>query len=336
MPQFWTTTLAGVMSFSSEFEQFDPLAGYVPALPFYYLPEIARRARSILSGRSIEWFEKAAKRIVYEIDGYFADLKSQAVGELTSKFQSDPETYADFFEWDGGSLGNGRWIYKDSMDEELEIPTAQNCSEVEALKTIIENRDSHFFLAPGAPVPPPDHWPEGQTDELFAVLSLKALAHALWWSANRLRSPELSIAGAFAIEATDAVCHAEHLREIDWLEHLHSKQLREVTQGQDARTEALVEGLRSAWAAEQIAHEREKQSLRAERLSMARHRNTNNARDLVCAEWAKDSDAFPSAEKAGIHFASWIVEAGHLKTIEPRTVTRWIREHAKAIGRRFR
>ena len=336
MPRFSTTNLTGPMSFSSEFEQFDPLTGYVPAHPFSYLPDIARRARSILNGRTVEWVEKAAKRIVREIDGYFEDLKSQAVYELTSKFHSDPETYAEFFEWDGGTLGNGRWLYKNTMDEELDIPTAQNSSEVEALKTIIENRDSHFFLAPGAPVPPPVHWPEGRTDELFAVLALRSLAYALLWSKSKTLPINLSIAGSFAIEATDAVCYAEHLREIDWLEQRHSKQLHELTLGQDARTAAIVDSLRRAWAAEQVAHELERRSVRAERLSMARHKDTHHARDLVCTEWAKNTDAFPSAEKAGIHYASWIVEAGHLKSIEPRTVTRWIREHAKLIGRRLR
>ena len=98
----------------------------------------------------------AAKRIDQEIERYFDDLKRDAVSDLERKFMAEgvsPETY---FEWDGGTEANGRWNFKDEMLDDLEIPTANNCSEVDALKAIIDYRDSIFFLPEGAPEPEPD------------------------------------------------------------------------------------------------------------------------------------------------------------------------------------
>ena len=323
------------MFFFTQFQLFDPVSGDVPEQPFAYLPEIARRARSILSGRTIDQISSTAKKINSEIESYFRDLKTQAVDELTVKFQNDPEAFVDFFEWDGGTLANGRWLYKDEMDGELEIPTEMNCSEVDALKTIIEDRDSCFFLPEGAPIPEPDHWPEGKTHELFAVLSLWLLADSIRFSKGAVKY-DASSAGEYALKAMDAVCYAEHVREVEWLEQFHKKQLLEASGNQEARLRGLVADTRKELAAEHLAHELEKKSIRAERLNTARHKLTNDAKDLVCREWEKATNEFLSAEKAGIHFADWLIFEGHLKTIEPRTVTRWIREHAKEIGVRFR
>ncbi len=320
----------------TQFQEFDAVSGAVPEQPFSHLPDIARRARSILNGRSAEQIDATAKRINSELESYFSDLKSQAVDELLVKFRNDPERYEGYFDWDGGSVGNGRWNFRREMDDELDIPTAQNSSKVDALKTIIENRDSCFFLPKGAPIPEPDHWPEGRTHELFAVLALLQLASCLWWTSQRKGSTSLSIAGECALEAMDAVCFAEHVREVEWLEQFHAKQLLEVSTCQDDRLRDVTEKVRRDSKAEHDAHEREKQSLRAEQLNAARHKGTNAAKELVCGEWAKATDAFPSAEKAGIHFADWLMAGGRVKTIQPRTVTKWIREHAKAIGIRFR
>ena len=320
----------------TQFQEFDPVSGYVPEQPFSHLPEIARRARAILSGKTAEKIDSTAKRINSEIERYFSDLKFQAVDELTVKFQDDPESYKHFFDWDGGSLGNGRWLYRNEMDEELDIPTAQNFSDVNALKTIVEDRDSCFFLPKHASVPECNHWAEGRTHELFAVLALKLLADSLKCTSNATVWTNLSIAGACALDAMDAVCFAEYVLEVEWLEQFHKKQLLEASSSQDARLQDIATNIRVELAAELIAHERERQAIRGERLSTARHKTTNAAKDLVCREWEKSKNAFASAEKAGIHFADWLISEGKLKSIEPRTVTKWIRDHAKEIGVRFR
>ena len=73
---------------------------------------------------------------------------------------------------------------------------------------------------------------------------------------------------------------------------------------------------------------------RAVALNAKRHEQRHRARALVCAEWERAPSDFPSAEKAGYHFSQWIAGQGH--PYEPRTVTSWIREHAKQLGIRFR
>lgn len=326
----------------TQFPDFDPVSGHVPAHHFSLLPDIARRARSILSSRTAEQIDSAAKRINSEIENYFRDLKDQAVDELTVKFWNSPEEYEDFFEWDGGTRANGRWLYRHEMDEELDIPTAQNTSEVDALKTIIENRDSRLLSPESSSISEPDHWPEGTTDELFAVLSLWLLADSIGFSQGA-GIHNLSVAGDCALKAMDAVCYAEYVREVEWLVQFHKKQLIEATGNQEVRLQNLAADTRKALAAEQLAHERERQSIRAERLNAARHRTTNEAKDLVCAEWEKETKAFPSAEKAGNFYADWLenknigyLSKGKKVFYQPRAVTGWIRRRAKEKGIKFR
>lgn len=327
----------------TRFQEFDPVSEHVPAHPFSLLPTIASRARAILFGRTAEQINSAAKRINSEIEGYFSDLKSNAVEELTGKFQNDPEAFQDFFEWDGGTLANGRWLYRDEMDEDLGIPTALNSSEVDALRSIIENRDSCFFLPEGAPLPEIEHWPEGRTHELFAVLALKMLADCIRWTGSGKGLTHLSIAGACALEAMDAVCFAEHVREVEWLEQFHKKQLLEVAACKDALLGGMTERLRTDLIAEQIAHERARQAARSEQMSAARHRGTNDAKELVCKHWENAFRDFPSAEQAGNHYAAWLEKKsmgyqlkGKQVFYQPRAVTGWIRQHAKEKGIKFR
>ena len=331
------------MILPTQFQVFDPVSGYVPEYPFSRLPDIASRALSILTGQTAEQIESAAKRISREIEGYFSDLKFQAVDELTVKFQNNPEAYQEFFESDGGTLANGRWVYRHEMDEELDIPTALNSSEVDALKTIIENRDSCFFLPRGAPLPEIEHWPEGRTHELFAVLALKMLADCIRWTGSGKGLTHLSIAGACALEAMDAVCFGEHVREVEWLEKFHKKQLLEVAACNGALIGGMTERVRTDLLAEQIAHERARQAARSEQMNAARHRGTNDAKELVCKHWENAFRDFPSAEQAGNHYATWLEKKsmgyqlkGKQVFYQPRAVTGWIRRHAKEKGIKFR
>lgn len=324
------------MALSAEFQEFDSVHGRVPGQPFSCLPEIASRARSILKDKTTRQIEQAAKRICHEIETYFSDLKEQAVGNLRQKFEVDPESFEDFFEWDGGTLENGRWFYKDCMDEDLDVLTAENSSEVDALKTIIEERDEGFMLSTGVPLTEYEHWPEGKTDELFAVLAIMLLTHCCKTMVNDRSAHDLSFAGDWALKAMDAVGFAEHAREVEWLKQFFEKQLTDVSIVQDLEHREMVINIRKGLEAEAKKHEHQKQLIRSERLNAARHEKTNAAKDLICREWDKDRNAFASAEKAGKHFADWLVAEGKLKSIEPRTVTAWIRSYAKDKGVKFR
>lgn len=310
------------MFFFQQFEKFNPVSGYVPEHPFSYLPEIAYRARALLRGRTVEQIDETAKRVSREIDGYFLDLKDSEVCRLQSEFEGGDKSLVEFFEWDGGTRANGRWFFKEEMADELEILTAKNTSEVDALKTIIENRDSCFFLPECAPEPEREEWPEGSRHELFAVLSLWLLADAMERMDDKSKYG-LSIAGEFAIKAMDAVCYAEHLREAEWIESYIKKMANAEL------TEALTKQ-KSEWQEIVLKEKSEK----SKKLNQIRHEKNYAAKNMVIDEWKKEPSAFPSAEKAGLHFADWLETKG-IK-YEPRTVTTWIRDYAKKIGLRLR
>lgn len=65
-----------------------------------------------------------------------------------------------------------------------------------------------------------------------------------------------------------------------------------------------------------------------------RHAPRNAVRSMVLSDWEKNISAYPSAEKAGRHYADWLQAQGH--SYEPRTVRDWIRERAKEKGITFR
>lgn len=312
------------MFFFKQFETFDPLGDDVPAHPFAYLPEIAGRARSILLGRSKEQVVAMAERINLEIEGYFCDEREREIYRLRTDLEPHSDEFNRFFDWDGGSLANGMWLFKDHMEEELEIPTANNTSEVDALKAIIEKRDLCMFLPEGAPEPEPEEYPEGKTVELFGVLALWLLADAVEWF-KRGGEYSLSIAGEFAVKAMDAVCYAEHLREIQWFASFRK-----------AKSDVeLTEALRKQHSEYHRVTLQDK-SERAKELNKLRHATTNHAKEVVTAEWAKSPSQFPSAEKAGAYFSEWLESQAIVKSIEPRTVTGWIRAYAKKNGIRLR
>lgn len=333
------------MFFFRQFQRFDPLKGDVPSQPFTYLPEIAYRARALLQYRTAEQIEAAAKRISEEVDGYFRDLKDCEISRLQSEFEGGDETLVEFFEWDGGTVENGKWLFKDDMEDELDIQTPANTSEVDALKTIIENRDSCFFLPEGAPEPDREEWPEGTRHELFATLSLWLLADAIERMDDKSKYG-LSIAGEYAIKAMDSVCYAEHLREADWLESYIKKkanaELSEALRNQTANHKAWMRSY------EEVKNERilMQKSKLAKDLNALRHQGTNKAKNLVIDKWNKNRNQFPSGEQSGLYYADWLEAQGvfrkHSKennTYEwytPRTVTKWIRDYAKGIGFLFR
>lgn len=307
------------MFFFRQFEKFDPLSGDVPSHPFSYLPEIAYRARALLQYRTAEQITSIAQMINSRVDGYFSDLKYSAILELKEKLASDEDTFDLFFEWDGGTVENGKWLFKDDMEDELDIQTPANTSEVDALKTIIENRGSWGYFIGTETVD--EGYPEGKDYELFAVLSLWLLADAINWP---ITSPHtLSITGEYAIKAMDSVCYAEYLREADWIEsYIKKKANAELT-------EALLKQ-KSEWQEIVLKGKSEK----SKKLNEIRHEKNYAAKKMVIDEWKKEPSAFPSAAKAGLHFADWLEAKG--RKYEPSTVTTWIRDYAKEIGLRLR
>ncbi len=228
------------------------------------------------------------------------------------------------FEWDGGTAANGRWLFKEGKEDEIDIPTEYNTSEVDALKA-----NEGFWKEIGSA-----SFPNCQPYELFAVLSLWMLAEAVISLQRKedqlggldkafqpllesLGSTELyvpfgisSIAEG-ALKAMDAVCYAEYLQVVGWWEATHTR------------------------TREQQEQEHTLRSVRAEALIVDRHRKNNAAKQTVTKEWDKNRSKWPSAEEAGAFLATWLTMQG-FKKYKTRTVVGWIRAHAKEMGVRLR
>ncbi len=305
------------MSYFRQFKKFDPKTGYVRGYPFKQLPEIAERARAILWNRTAEQIEAAAYGIDWAIDEYFNGLLNQESERLRRE--------ASALELCGVIPG-----WPPSEEELEEIPTKENTSELAALKECVVWWDDLGG----------EEFPDGKQHEFFAVLSLWLVADALSWLEStkeleernilavveaaglfkRTNLSELcdddiqelttsySLAGDSALKAMDAVCHAEHLREV------HS----------------LADRLKAS----HHEQERKRRSMLAEKLNIARHQKTKEAKALTIDEWQKNPSAFPSAEKAGYQLSDWLATQGY--QYEPRTITNWIRGYAKERGIRLR
>lgn len=197
------------MFFHRQFEEFNPVSDYVEESPFNCLPAIADRARDLLKSRTLEQILIIAKSAGYLIDEHFKDLEWYAIDELKSSLlryadEFGPSDELDtFFEWDGGSIDNGRWIFKERMADQLNVLTAENSNVVDALKAKIEDWDDED------PKEDPNEQPEGKNHEFFAVLALLLVADTQTWHS---KYKSISLAGESAIQAMDAVCHAEHLQ----------------------------------------------------------------------------------------------------------------------------
>ena len=318
------------MGFFRQFETFNPLNGNVPTYPFSILPSIAFRARTLLKSRAKEQIIDAAHGIDWAIDEYFSEIKQEEISRLKHELDPSGEEFEKYFEWDGGTVANGKWIFKDSNQDELDIVTAENTTEVDALKNCIgwwDDIGGEDFL-------------QGKSYELFAVLALWLLADALHWLQNSQaktlksisdfspklaqdierivsgfppdliadKSTNLSLAGESALNAMDAVCYAEHL--------------------------FAVEKLKVTQEVERQVQEKKRRSMLSEKLNIARHQKRNQAVGLVTSEWAKNPSQFNSAEKAGLHYAEWLKVYDF--QFEPRTITGWLRTYAKKVGIRLR
>lgn len=324
-----------------QFEMFDPLLGKLPEAPFSLLPMIALRARALVRTRTQDQIQSVAEAIDYAIFSHFEEIKENEIYRLkkilrqTDEDSSDFQLALQFFEWDGGSSVNGHWLFKDGMEDSLEISTPNNTSEVDALKELSLN---WVDIVEG--------FTNGKGYELFAVLSLWQLADTLKWInykrdenmkaihdnfVNFLtvveaesnitglvdlygneKEQNLSLAGQSALKAMDSVCYAEYLFSLE-NEIAKTKEKHKI---------------------EYELEEKKRKSMVSQKLNIARHQKRNEAMSLVTDEWNRDPNRFSSADKAANYFSSWLNEKGI--EFEPRTIAEWIRKYAKQIGKKFR
>lgn len=296
------------MFFSRQFDQFDPLHGSVPSHPFPSLPSIAARARYQLRERSTDDVKSAAIHIDYAISEYYGRVRNLDAEASESNWSIELPA----IEESSASPAEAGRIDPRFMEPEIN-------DEVEGL---IECQQRWSNL--GGPA-----FSDGEVRECFAVVALWLLSDALAWLEKGHQDGSMSAderfasicnAGHSATRAMYASCYAERLEETKLLE----QELR-----------AFRCEVRTREAQREVA-EKQRRSMLGEQLNVHRHAKVNRAKDLVVKEWAKSRARWLSAEKAGSYFADWVVEQRLLETIEPRTVTGWIRAYAKLTGIRLR
>jgi hypothetical protein len=339
---------AGEGSFSDQFSTFNPVDTDVPDDTIPHLADIAYQARSLLESFTAQEIEEMARKVSREIAEYFFKVKSGAVECLITEVVEGKLDYEqiieEFFDWDGMSRYEASFYFRDGMEDELPIATASNTNEVNAFKDAIQNRDEDFDNEDfddedfddedfdGSLVKRDSIKPSlAEDSKSFAALSLWMVADSL----NHLDNPiqeDLAAAGNSALKALDAVCYAEYLDAMDRLERGYAEDLllRSIDKLEaNAMHEAMVA------VQNKVEEEARGRNLhRSERMNAARHIKNNEAKEMAIKEWEKDRTQFPSAEKAGRYLADWLESQDLI--YEPRTVTLWIRAHAKKKGVIFR
>lgn len=302
---------------------FDPRSKEVPSYPFAHLPKIANRARVLLESRTVEEILKMARGLDFAIFCHRSDALDDEISRLQEilntprRWKREPawieqeyDRALEFFEWVGsmesenGEEYGGQWQLKEDARDKLMLDGPYSTdTDAEVLR----------ILARGYAAEDVNDIANATYSELFATLALCRIAE----TASALKPDKqfnfgheinMAVAGENAIEAMDAVCFAEHFRYME--------------------DEAKIRAMR----------EHEACMLRSEnakKLNSERHRENYEAKSIVVAEWEKDISRFSSADMAGVHIASWLLETKGIEKT-PRTVAGWIREHAKKIGVRFR
>jgi len=338
------------MESDTQFKDFDLLTSNVPSFPFSYMPDIAWRARALLKPYSAEQISWVAGWINSAIDEYFETVKKEEIERLRQELihlekyrdeewdkeedeEAEYQKVRKFFLWEGDE--HGEWVFNTDLDDELDIPTAGSISEVDVLK------ECEDFLSELDE----NELPIRKPFEHFAVLALGLLSSTLSWL-NQIDGPSdksfdsiedyltsfgierkpvkfsVSMAGEHAIKAMEAVCHAEHLREVEELKQIH---FFELTKNQNDYQNELAR-LQEA--------ERRRNAEKVARLNELKKKKRDDAKDKVIKEWLKDTSRFPSADQAGSYFSDWLANINI--TFVPRTVANWIREEAKKRNIRFR
>ena len=272
--------------------KFDPKTGEVPGWPFHHLSGIAWRARHLLRHWTAEQIAATCQAIDRMIDEHFKCLRDEARLRLGHPAERGPTSVAKLLDEVLGKVPPSiAWEYPD--DEELDVPTRETEGEVATLEECI-----HWWPEYG------DDMPDAKPYELFAALSLLLVEKAMYWIKRDL----LAVAGDKAIQAMEAVSHAEHLYSME-----------------TSRTRAEAEFQQA---------ELERRRERSKALNAIRHRRTDTAKEMVITEWTKNRSNWPSAAQAGNDLADYL-KTQSMK-YEPRTVTGWILSHAKKMNIKLR
>lgn len=195
------------------------------------------------------------------------------------------------------------------INEDLKIPHSDYIAvahhELDALKGYLDNYEIEEY----------QEFQKGRDYEFAACLSLLTIDSCLYSFREAVKAPKscregLLLDSSFeAARSIGAMCYAEHLYEKSKLKEKITSEFKE--------------------------EQKRKRSLKSKELNIKRHALNREAKTKVLEEWHKNRNEFPSAEKAGGHYATWLTEQGY-KDYTPRTISEWIRSYAKDTGIKLR
>ncbi|MBT2866542.1 hypothetical protein JQK19_04740 [Chromobacterium violaceum] len=264
------------MFYWKQFSNFDPKNGIVPSYPFHILPSIANRARPLIATRTIEMIEYGAHTIDWLIEDLHKELKKQ-----------DPN-----------------YPFRDSISDCWSLK--------QCINGYIIGQDPEF--------------PSAKDYEYFAILALWKISDVIQYSNKAAQLKEsksvhsslnetvcLTFAGNFALEALEAITHAEKIilenqknQEIWTMRY----KLEEIKEASETNLEETAKKLIST---------------KARRAAIARHAENHSMKAEALEWYEKNMSMFKSKDAAAEQIAGKIVPAKF------RTVRTWIGQYHKKI-----
>ncbi len=310
------------MGYWKQFDNFDPLTSQVSYGPFSQNSGIVWRARNLLRNRTSDQIRHLASFSDQIVDEYFAQAKADEIEQL----KKDGEW--EYFDTDED--GNILDVNEDRLSER-EFPTADNTSEIDALTECIGGWTDVF--GDGSPNPEPF--------EYFATMALWKVADAIdrvtynydvktntytKKDRKKLEPHDYTRAAGSVIEAMEAICHAESLRDVDRREKYFAEQIQTAEKHTSAK---VLKANEAKWKALQEQETKQKTD-HAKKMAELSKANRNKSMAAVLSHWDQDAAMQKiSSAKAGIKLSAWLATQD-LEFFEPRTVSLWISAHKKS------
>lgn len=318
------------MGYYKQFNFFDPLKGVFHNWAFPHGSSVIYRARSILSGRTAEQIRDIANDADSIISAFFDHEKESTITLIKA------DGRYDLLEGDEDRVTG---LKSDSADE-YGLRTSDNTSDLDALQEAmgsffdptvldIQNLQECEYFATLALWLIGDCVEEMETQ--FDLHQMKRVKRAT----RNLDSIDTARLAQHLIEAMEAVCYAEKLREVDRVEAKYETMIQKIQSGSEVKiTHSDLDKIREEMRRQIQEEARQERREKLVANNEIRHQENREMKQLVLEQFAINPRQFDSAEKAADHFVDILEQ--RKKPRSHRTVADWIREYARNNGIRFR
>lgn len=317
------------MGYWRQFDYFDPLKGRFPSWPFPQGSSVVYRARAILHGRTVDQIRDIASDADQIISTYFDHEKDRVLDAIKA------DGRYDLLEGDEDHVTG----FRDEAAEFYDVRTSDNTSDLDALQEAMGS----FFDPTSLEI-------ENLREfEYFAVLALWLIGECLedieteydLSKRDRVRRSDSTLdaydtakVARSLIDAMEAVCYAELLRDVERTHRMYEDQIDKVRAAHKAVTDKEASRIRAEVLQEVEEEARARRVEQSKENNRLRHQENYEIKKLVLEMWEQSPTQFPSAEKAGAYYVEVLSQRGIDR--EHRTVVGWIRTRAKELGIRFR